>query len=307
MVKYNILNLKKKSYFYFDITKIYPCIQDIINISKLNFTLPEINKLKTKLNDMRSLINNKNVNNKIISILPSFKKHFQNMKKFDRKNTIYAKRIKKIIEDERIKSNKAITLAKMQNKYNQIYNPNISITTVSRIPHNHLNLYFRKTKSKNPKLYKDNYIFIHFLFIKTILRAINKEMNLIYIDETWCFLENNYYKDWIENKGSIIKEAENGQKEKYNIIMAINLERIIHFKSVSSNVDSNVFIEFIDELIIKLTNDEIGNSLLILDNVKVHKTKEAIKKYKDNNLKILTNIPYKSQLVYRNRIYFWSF
>ena len=76
--------------------------------------------------------------------------------------------------------------------------------------------------------------------------------------------------------------------------MGINIKGIIYYKITESNVNSNIFGEFIDNLIEKLTDTQKDNSLIILDNAKVHKTNEIINKYKEKNLKILTNIPYKS-------------
>lgn len=44
-----------------------------------------------------------------------------------------------------------------------------------------------------------------------------------------------------------------------------------------------------------MTQEQKLNSLIIFDNATIHKTKNMINLYKKSNLKILTNIPYKSE------------
>ena len=121
---------------------------------------------------------------------------------------------------------------------------------------NHLSLYFKRIKPKNPKLNRINYQFMNFIFLKAVLRALKKGMEIIYIDETGCYLENNNYKDWIGKKEILLKGPTKNQKEKYNIIMAINSKKVLHYKITSLNVDSNTFGEFIDEFCEKLNEEE---------------------------------------------------
>ena len=76
------------------------------------------------------------------------------MKSLDNSKTLYAQRINNIIGEERNNNEKVITLGKIKNSYNSKYFPSISLSTVSRIMKNHLNLHSKTIKIRNPKLNK---------------------------------------------------------------------------------------------------------------------------------------------------------
>ena len=217
------------------------------------------------------------------------------MKRFNRRKSQYARRISDIITKEKSNSNRTITLSKIQKIYTEKFKTNISLTTISRVLRNHLDLHFKRTKIKNPKLNKLNYKFMEFLFLKCVVRAINNNLNIIFIDETACYLQNNNFRNWIGKEEKILKGAEKGLKEKFNVVMAINKEKIIHYKIYNENVNSELFKNFIEELSTKLTQEQIKNSLVIFDNASCHKTKEVIEECLNKKFKIITNIPYKSE------------
>ena len=290
----NITNFKKDDSFFFDVTKIFPCIQSIKNKSELMIYEDEISPLKNKINEIRANLNSNRTKYKEINILDEFKEHLDKMEIFDSKKSIYASQINSIINSERAKNNKVITLAKIRKAYLDKYKKEISITTISRIMKRHLGLRFKKVSLKNAKLEKKNYKIMKIIFLKTILRAINQNLELIYIDETSCALQNNNYKDWIGPKEEILKGPEKEGKEKLNIIMAINTKRIIYYEIISSNVNSFSFGEFIENLFQKLTPEERVNSLLIFDNATCHKTSDNVEKLTKKKFKAITNIPYKS-------------
>ena len=152
------------------------------------------------------------------------------MKIIDRSDTPYAKKIKAIIEEERKQSNKAISLFKIQKRYKEMYNIDISLSTISRVLRRHLNLHFRRVKQKDPRLNKKNYKFMKIIFLKGLMRGIKENLNIIFIDETGCFMVNDNYKDWVHKNEELLKGAENNLKHKYNIIMGISLEKIIYYK-----------------------------------------------------------------------------
>ena len=47
-----------------------------------------------------------------------------------------------------------------------------------------------------------------FLFLKGLYRGLSLGLDMIYIDETVCLLENIHFRDWIEIDGEFIKGAE---------------------------------------------------------------------------------------------------
>jgi transposase len=293
--KYNVTNYPKSSSFFFDVTKIYPCIENLNDKLELRINNEELNKLNEVIMIMRNKLNLAKSNNNLIEIIPEFKTHFQEMKIIDRSDTPYAKKIKAIIEEERKQSNKAISLFKIQKRYKEMYNIDISLSTISRVLRRHLNLHFRRVKQKNPRLNKKNYKFMKIIFLKGLMRGIKENLNIIFIDETGCFMVNDNYKDWVHKNEELLKGAENNLKHKYNIIMGILLEKIIYYKIVESNVDSTIFKEFLEGLISKLNTEQKKNSLIIYDNATYHKTKDVIELCLKNNLKIITNIPYRSE------------
>ena len=293
--KYNVTDYNIDSCFFFDVTKIYPCINNLNDYSKLNLTEDEIISINEKIKVMRSNIKIKSTNNKIIEIIPEYKNYINNMELVDRSKTTYAKKINFIIQEERKKSSKAITLKAIKQKYESTYKKSISLTTISRILKNHLNLHFIRKKAKNPKIIKKNYKFMHILFLKAIMKAIKENYDIIYVDETGCYLENNNYRDWLDKGDWFIKGGESNLKSKINIIAAVSLKEIINYKIVDSTVDSKSFCEFMTELSKKLTSEQKSKSLIIMDNASYHKTKEVIKVYLENKLKIITNIPYQSE------------
>ena len=81
-------------------------------------------------------------------------------------------------------------------EYSKKYSKTISTMTISRILRNNLNMRFRKTILKNPKLSEDNFILMNFLFLKSICRCLSLGLNIIYIDETGFSLNNTNLRMW---------------------------------------------------------------------------------------------------------------
>jgi len=277
----NISNFTKNVSFYFDVTKIYPLIKGIEDISKINITKEEISILEKKIKEISERTKSANVKNKTINILTEFKNHIENLKEVDTTQTIYAQRIKNIIEQERKNSNKTISLKKIQTIYNSKYSPKRSLATISRIMKRHLHLHFKRITVKNPKLNKKNYRFMTFLFLKGFYRGLAQGLDMIYIDETACSLENTHFRDWIEKDGEFINGAEAKLREKINIIMAINLNGILNYKIVDTTINQSIFEEFFNELINGMSEEQKLNSIIIFDNATIHKTKNMVKLYKN--------------------------
>ena len=77
--------------------------------------------------------------------------------------------------------------------------------------------------------------------------------------------------------------------------MGVSRERIIHYYLTKENTDSNIFIDFMKDLNKKLTDDERKNSIIIMDNLASHLTKELFEFYYANKLKVLFNVLYLSK------------
>ena len=155
--KTNIVNFTKESTFFFDITKIYPCIDNIVNKSDFIINENEIKILRKKISDIRTNLISKLIKYKEISILNEFKEHLDKIETCDSTKSKYATRINSIIFEQKNKSNKVIILSKIKNIYSKKYKKEISLSTISRIMRKHLRLNFRRVTFKNSKLNKKNY------------------------------------------------------------------------------------------------------------------------------------------------------
>ena len=87
-----------------------------------------------------------------------------------------------------------------------------------------------------------------------------------------------------------------GPRGRRNIIAAISDQELLLYKINSGTNNSNRFFEFMSELIKTLNNMGINNPLIIMDNCTIHLTKELLKLYSDNKLKIMTIVPNASEL-----------
>ena len=97
--------------------------------------------------------------------------------------------------------------------------------TISRILRYHFNIHYMKTKLKNPKLEKIQYLFMKHFFIKGTSRAIEQELKFIFLDDSGFQLENNNYYCWREKNKDITGLASKNLKIKLNLILAINDEK----------------------------------------------------------------------------------
>ena len=114
--KYNVTDYTTETSFFFDVTKIYPCINNLLDKSKLNFLKEEMIAINEQISAMRNDIKIKKGNNKIIDIIPEFKDSIRSMELIDRSKTTYAKKINYIIQEEKKNTSKAITLKKNTTK-----------------------------------------------------------------------------------------------------------------------------------------------------------------------------------------------
>ena len=112
------------------------------------------------------------------------------------------------------------------------------------------------------------------------------------MDETKIELQNNHCKLWRFRNEQIYYG--NTSRGKTNMILAVGINKIYFYKIIDENVNSNVFIEFLKGLLNSLNQVKEGKYILILDNLKVHKTDEVFKFLKENNICVAFNAPYMS-------------
>ena len=178
--------------------------------------------------------------------------------------------------------------------YEKKYLKKISLSTVSRILKNHLKIRYLRTTIKNPKLEQNNYILMSFIFLRILLRSFVLNLNPIFIDETGFVLKNDNYRSWRESGEEIYAGPKINGRERLNLILAVSKNKVIHKTFIKGSVNSEHFINFLDEMITTLDKKEKENSIIIMDNATIHLTKDVIEFFKTNKLKGLTICPYRS-------------
>lgn len=246
-----------------------------------------------------------NSNDNEIYVLPFFKILMDKIEKIKPKKDIKTKIIEQILK-ERIKK-EHISLKKIKEEFDKkasiINIKSIQKSSIHNIMKKILGYKYLKTTIKNSKLTESNYIKESFFFIKVILRALGMGLEIIFIDESGFFTQNNHFRCWRKKGQEIYSQIKDNKK--VNLIMAVNSSQICHYKLNDNSTTSHEFKLFMDELISKLSKEEKNNSIFVLDNLSSHLTEEMFSFYNKNNLKILFNVPYKStfnmiEIVFRN-------
>jgi len=254
-----------------------------------------------------NLLNKQIVDDKddTILVLPFFKLLIENIKKpeqhLDDKDIL----IQSIIENS--SKNKHISLAKITEEFKNVAETKnikpIKKSSINLIMKNKLLYRFRKTSIKTDKLLKKQYIKYSFFFLKILLKSLKIGLNPIYIDECGFKTDNNNFRTWIKKDEQYYAKLSN-QKTRINLIMAVTNSKILYYSLDERNINTTIFLNFMQDLISNMTEDEKNNALFILDNHKSHCTLELFQFYYNNNLKILFNVPYNSpfnmiELVFR--------
>jgi transposase len=78
--------------------------------------------------------------------------------------------------------------------------------------------------------------------------------------------------------------------------LALSKEKIFHEKFIKGSVNSKIFIEFLDEMLAKFTEEEKKELIIIMDNARFHTTNEVVQFFREKKIKGLTICPYRSYL-----------
>lgn len=301
-IKFNILNFDIDNYYLFIITRFKYVLSGINDYNRIKPTKEEVISLQKEIDECTTN-NQNNKNLRVIQIKVKFYDIFENMKPNDLRYTEYGKKISFIIQILKEKKEK-ITLKKIAEHYLLSYNKKISISTVSRILKNHLNIRYLKTAIKNAKLDDKNYMIMSFTFLRGIFRSLFLKLNLIFVDETGFLLENNNYYIWRNPSEEINQGAKNNSKERMNLILAVSSNKIIAKKFVKQSVDSKIFINFLSDLLTNINDEEKNKIMIVYDNATYHVSNDVIQFFKNNKIKGITNCPYRSnfnmiELVFR--------
>ena len=180
--KNTILNFDVNDSFYFKLTNINNILKQITRKSELKFNQNDINALNDELNNINNQIIRNNEELEKINVIPEFYNGLKESKPLKKQKSEKAIKIQKIIHN--YNGSKRLTLKMISLFYLEEYSDKIDKTTVSRILKKELDLHYRKTIIKTPKLMDDNYKLMIYLFLKGVSRCLMLGLELVFIDET---------------------------------------------------------------------------------------------------------------------------
>ena len=135
-------------------------------------------------------------------------------------------------------------------------------------------------------------------FTEKLLEMIEKDHTFIFFDESSFNSRKRTNKRWI-SKFSKNRNFDNGRITSVNLLLAITNSNILYSESSSYTCDFNEFQSFINKMIKKIEENEDllkkyndFKITLIMDNISLHRNKEAREFYKKTKLNILTFPPY---------------
>lgn len=294
--KITILNFDANDSFYFKLTNINNTLKQIAKKSEIKFNQNDINSLNDELICINNLINRNDDELEKINSIPEFYNGLKNSIQLKKQKSEKAIKIEKIINN--YSGSKRLTLKMISLLYLEEYSAKIDKMTVSRILKKELDLHYRKTIIKTPKLMEDNYKLMTYLFLKGVSRCLMLGLELVFIDETGFSLNNANLKVWRNSTKQIYGGCRGNGKEKINLILAINKKEIIlGHRYKNETITSEEFLGFLEDLKDTLGEQLIKKSVFILDNASYH-TGEEIKKFAiENKLKFLFTVPYKSEYI----------
>lgn len=227
-----------------------------------------------------------------LKILPKFKEALLNFSPNICILNDKLKTIQEIINNWKKREN--MSLKRICRKYRKKTGNKISKTSMQYLLKKKLKYKYLKTMPKTDKLAQTSSIIRSFVFIKVIARALFLKMKIIYLDETNFQLENNNLRIWRKpNETLYFKSLNRGRK---NLILAVTKEEILLYKINNGTNRSSDFFEFMKILIEKINKEDLPNYLIVMDNCSIHLTKQLKDFYSSEKLKILTIVPYFSEL-----------
>ena len=242
-----ITNFRKYSSFFIHIVNYKAFIDEKKSKQILLPNNNELNSLDEEILKYEKIIENNEPKTKPnkINILPIYKASLNNyFKPIKELSSDYSSKIKDIILDFKKKRYQNY-FKKYKKNIKKTTKKTISIMTISRILRHKLKLHYLKTTPKNPIIKTNNYQFMLAIFIKVIIRSIKLGLKLIFIDETGFQLGNNNYYDWREYDELIFGGAKSDQKDRINLILAIDDEKILHQKLTKENIITKLMIVFL--------------------------------------------------------------
>ena len=201
--------------------------------------------------------------------------------------------IKAKIEESKNRAN--ISCRKLAKEYFKKSGKYVGKSTIHNILKYDLGLRYLKTIQKNNFLQNDEGILYCFCFIKTFIKCLKLGFQPIFLDESKIEMRNNHYRCWREKSETIY--FGDSIKNKKNLILAVGQDEVIHYKLTEENINTEVFIKFLEELKEQVDKKKNNQYFIIMDNLPTHKDTQIIKYLFESKMNVLFNVPYYSQFI----------
>ena len=282
-------DFNRNNHFYYEIKNINFFYRYTKDLNKYKPTVEEIDILNEAIKDIRKVTINSEKS--MIEVTPYFFSMISNLTKTPLIQDKIDINLNAIID--KYNRNHTISLNKLSQLYLQKTGESLSKTTINRRLRNNLGYSYKKITLKPKDLENKNYKMMTFLFIKIIIRVLSLQLKPIFIDESKIVLKNENFKTWVNNSDFFHYGYK--RNEKRNIILAVGTESVFIHKITKLNTNKKIFENFMIELIESIIKkDVIENYVFIMDNLRVHLTKEIKNLVNRYNIKILYTVPYES-------------
>lgn len=215
-----------------------------------------------------------------------------------------------------------ITLKKLRELYYGIDpSTTFSLETLKRFINSKLQITYRRPIIKTTRASSDSNFNTRAIFLKKVIKLIQEECCLIFIDETSFQNRKRIYKKWLR-KDEKECNIDNGRLKSQNMIIAVTMAKVIFYQIYEKSTNSDKIIEFFNQLlmVIKHQGDyealfEEGRVWFVLDNASYHTSRATRNFFWDKNINILFTAPYCPTLnmaefvfaILKNRFYCESF
>ena len=166
----------------------------------------------------------------------------------------------------------------MPNEYEKEFNKKTNLNKNTKILKYELNLHYRKTILKNPRLEEESYTLMTFSFLKVISRSLKLGFDLVFLDKTDFSWNNINLKIWRKDEDIVLGGCKMNGKKRINLIMALNKKDILYGQYyIDDTISTNEFVDFLSELINRIDKKELENIIFVLDNASYHNGKQIQK------------------------------
>lgn len=232
-----------------------------------------------------------------------FQKYIQSQETIPFINNRYKQRnlIEKEVVESIIEKNKntSFSIRNIYEQYNENYGPlNFSKETLYKFMKEDMHYKYVTIKEKNKNFFTRKNKNIRKVLVQKLNELIAEDELIIFSDETTFNNKSYAIKTWRNpSQKSLFPVGCN--KKRLNLILATSKDEIIYYKYYQKNTNTNVVVDFYNEVLKKLKRHEKYSNLLsqrkitfYLDNATYHHGNKLKEFFFLNNLKILYGAPY---------------